>query len=489
MESGNHLGIYWGRNKATIVCLTLAGRERKVLDAFSVSVSAEAQGQQALADCIVQACRERKIKFSETAVALDCASFMQHTVHSEFSDPKRIAATIRFDTEEALATDISEMAVSFRVTSSSEEGSNLDVFTAQRAVLSDILLSLQSHGIDPVAVDPDICCLAQYLTAYAKIRDTPDQSTLYALLSDSRGYLVVASGPQQTSVLRTFLMGSTQDRTGLLTREMLVTTALADASHPVRQLCIHDAVDGLRTESLAEGTGLKVSPCDLSHLTAAQPAEAPDRPSVVDLALACGAALAPAEKTNSVSLRNDHMPYLGKKRRLQNAVRLLSLSVTILFLAVGVYYHSWMLFVNKQREALRDKLEIDYLQVVEGENRLPSPMKKAVEDLDKTYRRLKAEKTGVNQGSISDMLTVVLQGLNACAKQTDLSVDSITITANSIILLGSTSSRQNTQKAVQEMRQIMKKEGITVGPERVNEEAGRDAFSITAEPAKRTKGA
>lgn len=116
-------------------------------------------------------------------------------------------------------------------------------------------------------------------------------------------------------------------------------------------------------------------------------------------------------------------------------------------------------------------------------------MKKAVEDLDKTYRRLKAEKTGVNQGSISDMLTVVLQGLNACAKQTDLSVDSITITANSIILLGSTSSRQNTQKAVQEMRQIMKKEGITVGPERVNEEAGRDAFSITAEPAKRTKGA
>ena len=116
MESGNHLGIYWSKNKATVVCLAPPGRERKVLDCFSVVADGEQQGQQALADRIVEACRQRKIKFTSAAVALDCASFMQHTVHSEFRDPKRIAATIRFDTEEALGTDISEMAVSFRVT-------------------------------------------------------------------------------------------------------------------------------------------------------------------------------------------------------------------------------------------------------------------------------------------------------------------------------------------------------------------------------------
>ena len=91
----------------------------------------------------------------------------------------------------------------------------------------------------------------------------------------------------------------------------------------------------------------------------------------MDFALACGAALAPAEKADSVNLRNDHMPYLGKKRRQQNAVRLLSISVTILLLAVGVYFHSQLIRVNKQRESLRDKLEVDYLAVMPGEKKLP----------------------------------------------------------------------------------------------------------------------
>jgi hypothetical protein len=491
VESGNHLGICWSKNKATVVCLAPPGRARKVLDCFSVALDGEEQGQQALADRIVQACRQRKVKFTSSAVALDCASFMQHTVHSEFRDPKRIAATIRFDTEETLATDISEMAVSFRVTSGVEEGSNLDVFTVQRSVLSDILLSLQSNGIDPVAVDPDVCCLARYLGEYAKTQETPEQSTLYAMLSGSHGYLVAVSGSGQASVLRTFLIGSAQDRTGLLIRETLVTTALADAAHPVGQLCIFDAAGGLRTESLQEGTGLKVSTCDPAGLAGAKPGDGGDSPNAVDLALACGAALAPAEKADSVNLRNDHMPYLGKKRRQQNAVRLASISVTILLLAVGVYFHSQLIRVNKQRESLRNVLEIDYLAVMPGEKKLPEPMKKAVDDLEKTLRHLRAEKTGAgaSQGYVPAMLTLVLRGLNACARETDLNVASITITSTNIVIVADTSSRQNTQKAVKTMREVMKKEGVIVGPERMGGGSDRDTFTITAEPAKPTKGA
>jgi hypothetical protein len=489
VESGNHLGIYWSKNKATVVCLAPPGRERKLLDCFSVSVEGQEQGQQALADRITQVCRERKIRFTEAAVALGCAAFMQHTVHSEFSDPKRIAATIRFDTEETLATDISDMAVAFRVTSTSEEGANLDVFTAQRAVLSDILLSLQSNGIDPVAVDPDVCCLARYLVEYAKTPETPEQSTLYAMLSDSRGYLVAVSGSQQASVLRTFMIGSAQERTGLLVRETLVTTGLAENAHPVSQLCVFDAAGGLRTEFLSEGTGLKVSTCDLAGLAGAKPGDAADGPNAVDLALACGAALAPAEKTNSVNLRNDHMPYLGKKRRQQNAVRLLSISVTILLLAVGVYFHSQLIRVNKQRESLRDKLEVDYLAVMPGEKKLPTPMKRAVEELEKAQRYLRAEKTGHNQGSVSGMLTLILQGFCDCARQTDLNVGSITITATNIVIVADTSSRQNTQNAVKVMRTMMKEAGIIVGQEKMGGGTERDTFTITAEPAKPTKGA
>lgn len=490
MESGNHLGIYWGKNRATAVCLAPPGRERKLLDCFSVAVEGEEQGQQALADRLIEACRQRKIKFAAAAVALDCASFMQHTVHSEFSDPKRIAATVRFDTEEALATDISEMAVSFRILSTNEEGAQLDVFTAERAVLSDVILSLQSNGIDPVAVDPDVCCLARCLAQYTQTPASSDESTLYGLLSDSRGYLVIVSGAGQASILRTFLIGSTQDRTALLTREVLVTRAMADAAHPVKQLHVFDVAGKLRAEALGETTGLKVSACDLSHLMAVKSADAGDNLNTVDLALACGAALAPAEKANSVSLRNDHLPYLGKKRRLQNAVRLLSLSVTILFLAAGVLVHSQMLTVNRYRERLCDKLEIDYMQVMPGETKMPRPIDTAVAELDKARRRLKAEKqgTGANQGSVSGLLTLVLQGINACARQTDMNIISISISATSVLITGDTSSRQNTQNAFKVLREIMKKEGVILGAERMREDAGRDAFSITAEPAKGAKG-
>jgi hypothetical protein len=487
VESGNHLGIYWSKNKATVVCLAPPGRERKVLDCFSVSVEGEEQGQQALADRVVQMCRQRKVKFTDVAVALDCASFMQHVVHSEFSDPKRIAATVRFDTEEALGTDISEMAVAFRITSPGEEGANLDVFTAQRATLSDILLSLQSHGIDPVAVDPDVCCLARYLVEYGKTPESSEQSTLYAMLSDSRGYLVAMSGARQASVLRTFLLGSAQERTAVLARETLVTTALADTAHPVGRLCVFDAEGGLHTESLREGTGLQVSACDPAALADVKSGDVTKGVNAVDFALACGAALSLAQKINSVNLRNDHMPYLGRKRRLQSAVRFLSLSVTILLLAVGVFFHSQLIRVNKQRESLRDKLELDYLAVMPGETKLPTPMKQGIDKLGSTLRRLQNDKTGVmDQGSIMAKLTLVLQGINGCARQTDLNIRSIALTGTSIVVIGDTSSRENT---VNGLRAAMEKAGLKIERQGVNPEGGRDTFSITLVPDKKGKGA
>jgi hypothetical protein len=486
VESGNHLGIYWSKNKATMVCLAPPGRERKVLNCFSVSVESEEQGQQALADRVVQMCRQRKVKFAEAAVALDCGSFMQHVVHSEFSDPKRIAATVRFDTEEALATDISEMAVAFRITSPGAEGANLDVFTAPRAALSDILLSLQSNGIDPVAVEPDVCCLARYLAEYAKTPEPSEQSTLYAMLSDSRGYLVLMAGARQASVLRTFLLGPAPDRTAVLARETMVTTALADMAHPVGRLSFFDAEGGLRAEALHEGTGLQVSACDPAALAGATPAGFAEGVNVVDFALACGAALSPAEKVNSVNLRNDHMPYLGRKRVVQNAMRRLSISVTILLLAVGVFVHSQLIRVNKQREVLREKLEVDYLAVMRGETRLPTPMKAGVDKLGSTLRRLQNDKTGLlDQGSTAAKLTLVLKGINGCARQVDLNIRSIAITGTSIGVIGDTSSREGT---VDGMGAAMEKVGLRIDRRSVNTEAGRDTFSITLVPITKGKG-
>ena len=160
MASQNYLGIYICKDTAVAVCLDSQGKDGNVLGCFSVSVEAQEHpanpDMSALASLIAHGCAERGLTFSEVAVALDCAMFMQHSVHSEFDDPKQIAATVRFDTEEALATDITDVALAFKVNSTDRAGSQLTVFTAQRKILSDILHSLQQHNLDPVTIEPDV---------------------------------------------------------------------------------------------------------------------------------------------------------------------------------------------------------------------------------------------------------------------------------------------------------------------------------------------
>jgi hypothetical protein len=273
----------------------------------------------------------------------------------------------------------------------------------------------------------------------------------------------------------------------VLARETLVTTALADTARPVGHLCVFDAQSGLRPESLHEGTGLQVTACNPTALAGTKSGDIKEGVNAVDFALACGAALSPAEKGNSVNLRNDHMPYLGRKRRVQNAVRLLSLAVTILLLAVGVYFHSQLIRVNKQRESLRDKLELDYLAVMPGETQLPTPMSKGVDRLRSALRRLQNDKTGVmEQGSIAAKLTSVLQGINGCARQTDLNIRSVVITDTSIVVNGDTSSRENT---VNGLRAAMEKVGLKVDRQGLSREGERDVFSISLVPLNKGKGA
>jgi hypothetical protein len=86
----------------------------------------------------------------------------------------------------------------------------------------------------------------------------------------------------------------------------------------------------------------------------------------------------------------------------------------------------------------------------------PEKMKDAVSKLAGELRFVRAEKQGVgaNQESISAKLTAALQGLNSCAHQVDLNIDSITVTPKQITLNGDTSSRHSTVNTVQDRRLI-----------------------------------
>jgi hypothetical protein len=482
MESRSYLGIYIREDRATVACLASQGREDKLVGAFSVDIQGQDRPSlQALADGIAQQCAERRLKAGTAVVALDCALFMQHAVHSDFSDHKKIAATIRFDTEEALATDVSDMAVAFRLISSDESGARLDVFTTERSVLSDILMSLQSNGVDPVAVVPDVCCLSRYISRGKNDMETDPAGTVYALLSESRGYLLGTPNAEGGSLIRAFPVAPSQDRKALLARETLVTTALAGTGNSTRVLSVLDTQDAAMARDLAERVPVDVVDCDLASMRGVATGELAEGLDLVDVAIAYGAALPESEKDKGINFRNDHMPYLGKKVRLQKAVRFLSVSLTILFLAAGVYAHTQLMTVKRYQSTLRGKLEPDYLAVMPGADKLPSRMGAVVQRLKGVLRRLEAEQGGqVDPKSISAKLTLVLKALNSCAAQTDLHIDVITLTAQSIQINGDTSSRRNTLKVFD----AMGKAGLTLQKPGYSEKGGRDTFTASAEPKK-----
>ncbi|MHC4639833.1 MAG: hypothetical protein ACYTBV_20420, partial [Planctomycetota bacterium] len=68
------------------------------------------------------------------------------------------------------------------------------------------------------------------------------------ILSHRSGYLVVppppaGEGTRKASIVRTFLVGSAQNRAELLTREVLVTTALVESAEPIESLAVFDSRD------------------------------------------------------------------------------------------------------------------------------------------------------------------------------------------------------------------------------------------------------
>ncbi|HUW20464.1 MAG TPA: type II secretion system protein GspL [Sedimentisphaerales bacterium] len=484
MEGQNYLGIHISDSSATVVCTDSQSRGKNVVGCFSVSVEGrQEQSDNAvmseLARLIAEGCAQRKFGFSEVAVALDCTMFMQHTVHSEFKEPRQIAQTVRFDTEEALSTDVADVAIAFRIASIDETGSKLRVFTARREKLSNILLSLQSHNFDPMTVEPDVDCLSRFVSRNVSLPE--DSSSLFGMLSRRTGYLVGFRNPQETPVVRTFLVGKVQNRADLLARQIPVTAAMLGGDGRASCLKVFDSTGSVNHQQLSEKLGAAVAGLDLTESVVTDSDALVDCADTVDFAIACGAALAHTEKIQGANFRDDFMPYQGKKMRLQKTVKFLSVSLSILIIALGIYVTSQLLQKNQYLNRLRAKFQPDYSAVMSGQ-KLRGSMKEAVRKLESVSRRIKSEKEGlISEEDLSARLRLVLEAFNKCAEQTRLNIDSISITSKTVRISGDTSSRRNTltlRRALAETKLGSLHENF----ERTK--GGREGFKITIELGK-----
>jgi len=469
VSSKNYIGIYVKPSGAAVVVLPSGAKDQKPSACFTVESHEQANMLDSpavaaeLANLIADECAKRSLSLQncEAAVALDCSMFMQHSMHSEFSDTSKIAQTIRFDAEEALATDISELAIAFKISSVHQAGSQVTVFTAAKKLLFELLGALQARNIDPISIEPDVCCLSRFVMRHCNKQPAESGNLVFAVLSESRGYLISGDSSSQKKeyFTRTFLIGPSQDKTSLLKREFALTRAVSD--EPVGTIEIFDSSGTVNIQQLADLLSVKIENLDLaaSEPGAVLPAECSDRTA---FAIAAGAAEKFLDKAPAVDFRADFHPFEGKKLRLQKTVKFLSISLILLMVALGIYFQKAYLDANKPRKMMRARFEEGYLAVMPGTKEVPSPMKPAVKALEKELAELKNRLRGVTgtglQKSVSDKLTILLEAINKCAEQTRLEIDSISITDRTIRVIGSTQNYNSTMQ----FREAIKQTGMSI---------------------------
>ncbi|MFA5785003.1 MAG: type II secretion system protein GspL [Phycisphaerae bacterium] len=477
MNEQGCLGIYLTRDKAVAVCLDMGQASANVTACFEAAVEPgkEHGGFAELADKISQACTKNNLQFSRVAVALDSSMYMQHDVHSSFSDKKQVETTVRFDTEEALATDISDVSLAYGILSSDQNGSALRVFTSQKNTLTQVINALAANGLDPADIEPDVICLGRFFRTQYLDSNQLTEGTLFAALSESNGYLVgpLSRDSDTSQMQRTFLIATGQDRNELLTRNISLSAARLSSDVKPDKILLMDSTGSLQKEKISSALGMQTE--------LIEPALPEGCKGKVSFAAAFGAALSNLQKDPHTSFRNDFMPYLGKKRRLEKTLKIVSISASVIIIAIGLNLTLTLMQKNRPLNQIRNKFEQDYLAAMPEKEKLPSSLTTAKRDLEKSLNRIERIRSGQisasGEQSVTARLTEVLRAFNEVAAPTKLNIEKISVTSRNVTMNGDTNSRSDTLKLLEELKKEMNVQQSNLGPK-----GGRDTFSITAVP-------
>lgn len=432
MESQNALGLYFNKNQA----VALSVNKGAVAGSVTVTLEPGQDGDvQTLAHRLAEQCKERNFKYTDVSVALDSSLFMQHSVHSEFKNARQIAATVRFDTEEVVASDISNLSVAFEIIDTDDNGASLNVFTAKHDPLSQIILTLQSHALDPIRILPDVGCLTDLIQQNLTVENT----ALVCLVSRQNGYFLKYNPKTGLHPVRAFLVSSHSNMTDILVREGLTTMASVGGSSS--QMFVFSTEGQVDTQVMSQKLGTEVTGLPWFESSPWGQQAQTDHEDSVKYAIAYGAATLSQESGTTLDLRRDFMPYQGKKMRLQSALKWTCISATLLILAWGGRLQAKWFQVKTDRAQLMAKLEEDYVRVMPGKKSVPS---NPVRDLERAIRAIKDVQGGrldlAGSQSTLAKLTLILKAINESYTVTGLEIDRINISLSSITINGSTSS-------------------------------------------------
>jgi hypothetical protein len=477
LEQNACLGIYVEPDKATVVLAAKAGGRVELLEQFCITVDSDQQQGFSFAQtaqAIFSACDEKQLVFSDVAVAIDCRLYRQQVMHSEFSEPKQIAQTIKFDAEEAIAINAAESAVAFEIASKGLSGAEVSVFAVSGRVVSEIILALQNNKLDPVTIEPDSICLRR-LIEQASVPDA-ETKPIYITLSEEKCFIISPPSQQGNAPVRAFLTDAAQNKTAMLAREIMLTTASAPAAGRAEKIIIYDSEGRVDAGVLNEQTNLAVETLDSADIILTKSQQRNDC-NDLDVLIAAGAAAGVLVKGERVDFRPDFMPYQGRKTTLKKGVKILSISLAVLFIVLVIFGHLQYYRANSYRNRLRDKFKTEYSIAMTG-----AKFKKtseAVRKLQSELNRIKDVKSGLlsatGQDSIEAKLTFLFEALNSVPKDVDIDIEKIAVTTKTMTLTGSTSGRGYLQL----FGAVDKHPKLAKGSEYYEPKEGRDQFRLT----------
>ena len=483
MEQNKYLGIYIASDRATVVLMSKTGGKIELLEQFCVTAPPQEQNQQQqqrqgftfsqTAAQISAVCAEKRLFFSDVAVAIDCKLYRQQKLHSEFEDYRQIAQTIKFDAEEALAVDAAQTAIAFEIIGRNISGSDVTAFAVPADIMSEIILALQSNKLDPVTVEPDSICLRR------AINDS-GPNAIIAAVSQTRCFLVSPAMSDGKAVVRSFLTSQNQNKTALLAREIMLTMAALKTDRQAETLKILDTTGQVDFENLAEQTGLVVEKIDLAErVVLPQQQDSQQQSEYFELIIAAGAAAGLSGKTDRVDFRADFMPYQGRKEVLEKTVKMFSICLVVLFIALGVFMQMQYYRVNKDRNRVSNKFKTEYTIAMAG-GKFPTS-KEAVRKLKSEINRIKDVKSGLlsasGEDSVEAKLTFLFEALNSVPKSVDIEIEKIAVTTQMMTITGSTSGGGYLQL----FGAIDKHPKLTRGQSSYQSKNGRDNFRLTIE--------
>ncbi len=480
MEQNNCLGIYLSNNRATAVLLSGRSSHPEVLRCFSVqdeagSASPDRNRQtNSLTAKIAQTLAAESLRYGEVAVSLDCALYTQHNLHSNFTDHKQIANTITFDAEEALARDAMDMALTFTVTSTDSTGSGTMVFAADRAALNGMLDGLQAANLDPTAIEPDILCLARFLEQ--NFSAPKDANPLFVVLADQSCHIIKPQGHHLGPMVRSFIIGASQNKATVLAREIPLTLAAMNLHEPVDSLLIAGQTDQLDVKALSESTGIAAETIDLTALTGADQSLLADCASQVEFVMACGAAIAEIKRIKTSDFRRSFAPYQGKRMVLQRTLRATSIFVSISMIVLALYFQLKVMRINGYVGDLDRKMRGEYAKAMYG--REPRSDMSILRQLDRAHKKVERIKKGGafgDEGSVPAKLTYMLEAINKSPKKIVLNVSTVDVTTKTMSLTGNTRRRADTLALFNSFKSHPK---LVKSYESYDEKANRDAFTI-----------